>query len=668
MIKIIKYSVYVLMALIFIVYCGETVCGGLHDRMTEDLNCIVFENGYDKKEMVEILEAVSEKYDLCAVYPIYEFNDSDVEIFCCTNGSKAEIEKIIGAGSCDLRTILSGTYSLRVIDESERADYVSGDYVISAFYFSGDDELTHKVCDEIADKYEFGLEQHSKKDDMYPVVGILCALPLLLIAVYDMLDSKKEICIKLTLGNSLSKQLAKTVVTDTLVFIVLGLITALIMSRYTAVLLIDKQYILFTAGICLVNAAVFMGICFVDVCSSLKNENSSAGYLPINYLLKTISAAAVLCAFCSLSRLPAMQQKKESAEYFRENYSNSSRIELCESAKWSVMIDAIGYTSQDEEDHRKVGVLMDKLLADYDRYLGLLDKECGVFMLSSLNFYSSDMMNMPRHVQNIVLASDIMDDYIKHQTGVSPAADGITVMLPERYDRYDKKTVEEWLEMMSNSFSFDTHWVDYKSGDMAVIDQYDDTNAFSTKMYLNVVSSPIIIYVPHAADYDYLYSYTVLASADRDTATRILNKSGILSVRADISSSGSMSGDYIRSIDSMTVLFILVIILVTAYYISVLISTMMVDININKRERAVRRIIGRTFINRYLVLLLSLAGSLGVSAGIALAVNKKYALGSGDIIYTAAAVMFILECAAVIIAAKLDEKHNTLKELKGGAL
>ena len=668
MIKTIKYSVFMLMALIFLVYCGETAYDGLYDRMTEDLNCIVFDKGYDKKEMAEALEAVSEKYDLCAVYPIYEYNDSDVDIYCCTNGSKAEIEKKIGTGSCDLRTILSGSISLRVIDESERESYVSGDYIISAFYFCGEDDLTHQVCNELAQKYEFGLAPHSKKDDPYSVAGILCALPILLIAIYDMLNSKKEICIKLTLGNSISKQLVKTLLTDTLVFIGSGLLTALIMSHFTAVLLIVKQYILFTAVICFVNAAVFMGIFFVDVCSSLKNENSSAGYLPINYLLKTISAAAVLCAFCSLSRLPAMQQKKDSVEYFKNNYHNSSRIELSESPKWAVMIDSIGYTSEDEEDHKKVGMLMDKLLADYDRYLELLYKKCGVFLLSSLNYYPSDMENILPHVQNIVLASDIMDEYITHQTGISPAADGITVMLPERYNHYDKKTVEEWLKMMSYSYSFDTHWIGYKKGDIAVIDQYDVTNAFATDMYLNVASSPIIIYVPHAADYDYLYYHTVLASTDRETAKSILNKSGILSVRADMSSTDSMARDYIKSVTSMTVLFILVLLLLTAYYISLHISTLMVDININKRERAVRRIIGRTFINRYLVLLLSLIVSLAVSVAISLAVNKKYVIGSTNIIYYGAVTMLILEITSVIIAAKLDEKHNTLKELKGGAL
>ena len=668
MIKTIKYSVYLLMALIFILYCGETAYDRLYDRLTEDLNCIVFDKGYDKKEMAETLDAVSEKYDLCAVYPIYEFNDSDVEIYCCTNGSTAEIRRKLGAGSCDLRTILSGSFSLRVIDESERDSYVSGDYVISAFYFSGDDELTYKVCSELAQKYEFGLEPHSKKDDPCLAVGIICTLPMLLMAIYDMLDRKKEICIRLTLGNSLSRQLAKVLLTDTLVFIVSGLLTALIMYRFTAVLLILKLYILFLAGICLVNAAVFMGIYLVDVCSSLKNENSSAGYLPINYLLKTVASVSLLCALCFAGRLPAMQQKKDSVEYFKNHYHNSSRIELSESPKWAVMIDSIGYTSQNEEDQKKVGILMDRVLADYDRYIGLLDKEYGTFLLSSLNFYPSNMENIPHHVQNIVLASDIMDDYIYHQTGVSPAADGITVMLPERYDHYDKNTVEEWLEMMNYSYSFDTHWIRYKSGDVAVIDQYDDTNAFATDMYLNVASSPIIIYVPHAADYDYLNYHIVMASTDRKNAMRILNTSGILSVRADISSADSMAGDYIRSIDAVTILFLLISILAGAYYIALLTSTLTVDITVNKRERAVRRILGRHFVQRYLLLFASFAGSLIVSAVIALEVNQKFGIGSGKLIVLSAAVLLVFEVMAVIIAAKLDEKNNTLKELKGGAL
>lgn len=656
------------MALIFLLFCGETAYGELYNRTLQDFNCAVFEKGYDKTEMAKDLQEISEKYDLCALYPIYEYADSDIDIFCCTNGSTENVKKKLSLDSCDFNTILSGSHSIRIIDESETDKYVTGDYIISAFYFCGDEALAYEVCDELYEKYELSLDLCCGYSSRSSVVWVICAVLVILMSIYDMLDSKKEVCIRLTLGNSLPKQLAGILLCDTAVFAISGILIALIMYRLTAVMMIAERYAMFIVSICLLNALVFMGLYLVDVCSSLKNENSSSVYLPINYMLKIISAIALMCVVCAANRLPVILSKHDSAEYFKEHYGTAARIDLSESPKWAVMIDSIGYTSEDEEDHRKVGLLMDKLFSDYDRFLSLLDADSGVFLMNGFEYYPTNYVFTPGSTQNILIASDEMSGYIAHQTGVTPASEGISVLLPKTYKMSDLRAVNEWLELEKEEYSFETFFLDYGSAELAAIEYYGEDGLFTDDMYLSVLSSPIIIYAPHAADYNFFDLRTVLANADRSDTERILNANAILSTRVDVSTVRSMAEDHKRKTVSVTILFVLAFAALFVYYLALLISTLAVDVNVNSRERAVRKILGRSFASRYLKLMLTFAGSLLISVLGALMIDNNDAVGPKIIILMTAAIMFVLEIISVMTAAKLDDKNNTLRELKGGAL
>ena len=667
LIKIIKYSVYVLMTLIFLVYCGETAYSELYDSSLENFNCIVFSKAYDKSEVSADLKKISEKYDLCAYYNIYEYSDSEIDIYCCTNNSRDDVCERLGFSSCDFNTILYGSYSIVMINEKDRDSIVSGDYVIPDFSFSADESVANQICRELEQKYEFTFQPTAPFQSSSVGVWAICAALVMLMTVYDMLASKKEICIKLTLGCGLLRQISIIILKDTLMFLISGVLLALLMFSYTAVILVMCRYISFILSICIINALVFIGIYLTDVCSTLKNENSSSSYMPINYILKLISTSVLICVLCTANNFPQLEKKQNCANDIAELCKETSRIELSESPMWSVMIDKYGYETTDEYGHEKVGELIEREMADYSRFLKALDKKHSLFLLNGFNYITNGTNVQNSNKQNVILASDGASIHITEQTGISPADSGITIMLPESYSRTDLKNVEAWLKMLSENYNFRTTYLNYTSAELAAF-EFTNSSVIADSPLFSITSSPIIIYTPHAADYDYFNMQTVFSDADLPECKTLLKLNGIHSTRVDVSSVNSLTGSYIRKIKSFRMSFALVLVLLTAYYISVLISTLMVDININKRERAVRRIIGRTFINRYLVLLLSLIVSLALSVAISLAVNKKYVIGSTNIIYYGAVTMLILEITSVIIAAKLDEKHNTLKELKGGAL
>lgn len=668
MIKAVKYSVCLLAALIFLVFCGENAYHEFYDITLEDFNSIVFQKAYDKTEVAADLEDISKRYDLCGYYNIYEYSDSDIDIYCCTNGSRSEVVKKLGVDSCDFNTILNGSYSIIITDDDKRDSIVTGDYVIPNFSFAADEDTARQIYNELSEKYSIIFEPTKPFSSKCTGVWLICAALFALMAVYDMIGSKKEVCIKLTLGNSLIRQLAVILLRDSVVFFVIGSAVAAIMSPFTAVVMVINRFVFFILSLCAINALVFCGLFFTDICSAMKNENNSFAYMPINYVLKTIAAAVMLCVLCAAGKLPLLETKQHSAEETAASFGDANRIELSESPLWAIMIDEYGYETTDEEGHYKVGELLDKEMADYQTFLNSLNDKYGLFLLNGFEFYGmqDDLSNISR--QNIVIASDAALSHIAEKTHISPEENGITIMLPNGHKGRDQRAVDLWLEMLSENYDVKVTYKNYDKAEITVFDYMGNSDIAATTPAAAVASSPIIICVPNAADYNFFNMQTVFSSANKSECEALLKRNNIHSTRIDVSTLHSLTDGYIRKIISVRSFFILTFSAVSVYYLALLVSTVLMDIRLYKRERAVKKVLGRTFAERYMPLSLKTTSLLAASLVVSVAAVRRYDIGNIKIIYISAAVMLVTEIVIELAAAKADERRNTLRELKGGAL
>lgn len=654
-----------MMAVVFIIFCGEGAYYGLYESIGEKMYQISFERCYDTEQCEKDVEELFEKYDVNAFYPIIEDSDSKYDIWVCTNSCQENIKEILGLDNYSFNTILSGKHSIIFTDRDNVENVVSRDYFIYTIYFSSDENTADDLCGELSKKYLFESNSPQKASNSTVIVWLICASLLLLLSIYDVFDSKKEVCIKLTLGNSLKRQLGAMILKDTLIFALLASITALVLYNATAVILIIKTYAFFVLSICLMNALIFFSLYFVDVCSTLKNENGSSGYLHINYILKVASSAALLFLF-SMINIPVQQiEERRCAENFGERFSGASYVQIYESPLWSSMIDDATMQNSSDPENNAIGILMEKKHSDDDKLIRLMDEKYGIFFLGDLNYYTNDIP-YDGSTNNILLASDITGEYIAKETGIAPSPEGITVYLPKEYKNLQLSLVEQWIKANQEYYSFDVTWQNYDSALFMGTDLLNKER-ITANLSINAADSPVILYAADSAEFEYFGRSDFFVMADRKAVETMRKKNMIISLMTESVPVNSMISDYKRKTSSISILFILMIISLMVYYIAVLICTLTVDININKRERAVLKILGRNAVSRYIHLLMFFMLTLALSTTVWLLI-RKISLGSMLPLFTAAAVMFILECAAVIIAARLDEKHNTLKELKGGAL
>lgn len=666
MIKIIKYTVFVMMAVIFIIFCAEPAYYYLYDKVSEKMNCISLDFCYNTEQIEKDIADTFKKYDVSAFYIINEEADTDNDIWVCVNSSENKIKKHLGVNNCSYNTIISGRHSLIITDMSKVKDVVSRDYSLYDIYFYSDENTAYELCDELSEKYKFSLSLPQKAEDHTTVIWIICASLILLMSIYDVFESKKEVCIKLTLGNSLIRQIAGIVLKDSIVFISASLLMGLLLYNVTAVIMIIKTYVIYVLSICFMNGLVFFSLYLTDVCSTLKNENGAAGYIYINYILK-IASCAVLIFMLSLADIFYQQlEEQKCAEEFGRMSGDISYVTMFDSPLWTSMEQELYEQNEFDPEDDRLGQLNDKRKDDQKKLISRMDQKYGVFFMGDIMSYSKTAPNNG-YSYNVLLASDMMRDYIEKQTGIAPEHEGVTIYLPRNYSMAQRSIVDEWIDNKSSEYTFDVTWKNYDKAMFMGTDLLVKER-LGSNLILNVTDSPVIVYAAHSEDFDYFGRQSFFVAAERKSAEAIRKSSMIISLMTESVPCSSVIRDHVRKNSSIIILFVLMNLSAFVYYLAIVISTITVDINVHKRERAVLKILGKGIVSRYFVFMLSFVGTLTVSAATVYVVIAKVGFASQKSLMISVPILFVMETLAVIIAAKLDEKHNTLKELKGGAL
>ena len=70
MIKTVKYSVFVMMAVVFLLFCGENAYSNLYDMVSEKMYRLYFHSTYDTEEMESYFDELFKRYGVSGFYDI----------------------------------------------------------------------------------------------------------------------------------------------------------------------------------------------------------------------------------------------------------------------------------------------------------------------------------------------------------------------------------------------------------------------------------------------------------------------------------------------------------------------------------------------------------------------------------------------------------------------
>jgi hypothetical protein len=475
---------------------------------------------------------------------------------------------------------------------------------------------------------------------------------------------KREVCIRLTLGRSISGQILKYQLTDIIVFFSIGAAMAVVFYSFTAVVLIIPVLIKYLILLSVFNSIVFVFFYAVDICSTLKKSNDSEVFLPFNYLLKFISSTLLILLVILSAKFVKYNERCKAAEEFQQYFRDYQYIELSESPYWAALIDN-SYSDSQASNSDKANLITQEF-EDYTDFFSAVNQKTDTFMLNAFNGYNT---NTTRAL-NVVLASNCADKYIEEQTNTELSDEKITLLIPDTYYYADLNICKKWLkeDVLGEKYDDMTEIINYKKANIAVFGYTDYSEKYISNYDFNILSSPIVIYVPHAEDYSFFDTQQLAVNTDKNTAEEILEELNIRSTALDVSSVSLRSQEYIKQLTSILVIFILLLCAAVVYNASIYFSTVTLDILINRKDRAILKILGRTFIFRHFKTYSAAVLSVALSA-IAASLLAS-ALGIFDLqrVLIVSVVMITIDILFFTIIAYMDVKKNTVKSLKGGAL
>lgn len=667
MIKCVKYSASIILFLIYLVFCGETAYSDLTDKANEEFNNIYFERVYKNDELLPDIQNLVKKHNCFGYMIVYDYSDGYTEKYCCTKGDVDKVKRKLGIKDCRFNTILNGTYKLKFMEIEKFCSENNEEYIIQELMIDGDDNDVFELYKDFQEKYLVTLNNKTKAAGKSIYVGAACMIMVLLLGLYDVLNSKRSVCISLSLGNPLGGIILKESIKDLLVYAFTGMIITLVLSGFTATVLIKDKIIIYLVSLAVLNTILYFSLYFTNVCSSLKNENSSSAFMPINYSLKFISCCALILLVLFSGKVKELKSRYDCADDFRSRFSGFSRIELSESPYLAQQIDSYIPDEESSFVNNDVTSLIDKEFEEQKEYFRLLNNQGDVFFLNGFTY--SDTKDIGK-TRKIIVASDCAGEYITSCTGVELSEDCITVIIPGSYNLGDLHIAKKWIKMINKEKKKTTEieHKEYKSANIAVF-EYLSSETFITEDYtMNIVDSPIIIYFPRSADYDFFDYQSIQTNVAKNDAEAIVASNKLLTLFTDISTVGELSNNYMRKLYSEITVFVILFLSCIFYYLTAAFSIILLDIKLNKKERAISFSLGNGKGKRYIDILLKIIGST-VLAG---AVSSFFAIELGifklDPIIISTAVIMIVELLVLSITAIINERNNTIRVLKGGAL
>ena len=312
--------------LVFIVFSGETAYSYITEESFKNFNCIFFNKIYEMGTLAEKLQEAADKHDCFGFCTYYDYSDRTTEINICTRGSTEKVKSLLGMDDCAFNTITSGSFDISFMDIDEANDKVGSDFMIQTFFVDGSESDIREFTNDLKRDYDVTLNSRTDYTDNSVIAAAVCIFTIMLLNIYDILNMKRNVSISLTLGNPLLLIIGKEFAKDTAAYTASAAVLSLILSRVTAIVLIKDKIVIYTAVLLLLTLLSYTAFYFVDICSSLKHENHSAIYMPINYSLKIISSFALVLLIVLSGKLMKMKNKYECVEDFKNEYGGYSRI------------------------------------------------------------------------------------------------------------------------------------------------------------------------------------------------------------------------------------------------------------------------------------------------------------------------------------------------------
>lgn len=536
-------------------------------------------------------------------------------------------------------------------------DYEKNISDINTYYFIGGTEEYNKICAfkaELVDKYGGGFPKEKGSDaetflNTLAVWGIIFCIVLAL-SIYEVAYMKKEIMIRIIMGENIFKFFFKNIALDMVAFIfIFG--TMFFILRYVSNVTFKLHWVICLFILFLfLNGAIYTKILILDYKRDLSSIEGDNGLLAINYIIKAVLAIITILVISVNYTMVNNSLNIYKQRDFFDSHNN------CSYYKFSYGFDSISENDDpDEEIYREF----------YDEF-----QECSYQYADLSDYYN---MKYPF----VVINRNSFDEISKKYSQIAEVRsqvlkNKITLLVPENIQP-GSDDFENAMEVNDGTFFAETEYgkwntIMYDNG-IDVIGIHNSGTGYSTNNYEDpviLVDNTKYINNPGSTGYDYYYNYDIMYDISEKDWTSFTSNHKL---KENYISITNVEDEYIYKWNQSKRRMMLSLVFTTFVLfleISLIILIINMEYQFNATEMALRKVHGYSLYERNIRLIQETC-VLG-TIGIIIAIIFDRILYLNIHIYSlviVGALLILIEIICIFIKANSVERHRLYTILKG---
>ncbi|MGN0370449.1 MAG: hypothetical protein ACI4EW_07875 [Butyrivibrio sp.] len=296
-----KYIIFFIIVIAIILLSGE-VGQNIIGTFENGTRYILFESG-DMGEWEEFCKEISSECKAKNIFLFAKYEQTNgirqgnISIFAF---DEMRIKEMYGIESGEFMSMFSGKTKIEVLP----FDCLSEQEVGSAkFYMTGDNKDIINIYNYLNDKYGTSRIRNDSENIMENIFYLICAagiFTILIMTLFDIAFQKKEVLVRLTLGDSIHRIIFKNILTDIIVYVILSFLAGAVLSNWISGDFFLNTIAAFLVVVCSVNSILYAIMYRQNVKKALANHFQNDNLLFFCYILKiiTISVTIFSSAIC----------------------------------------------------------------------------------------------------------------------------------------------------------------------------------------------------------------------------------------------------------------------------------------------------------------------------------------------------------------------------------
>lgn len=653
-----------LLILIGVVATGEFYISYVY--FFEDMTEVTFHlNGNSKEEFLDdtYKSAIENNINICIVVTETLSEYSSKKTIFCDESFKEYLEDSHYIYNGNHKGFFSGNVDIQYKEYKEvPIEALSEGIESGKYYLIGDLKDMISFKDKLVDDYggiyplESDFDSLADSREKVTVVWIIIAMVIIILSYYCVQVEKKEIIIRVTLGENINLIIAKNILIEFIEIFGTFLFISKLFSKVEYTGLLYERILSILVITFIVNSVIQLSTKFFDISLVMSNAKISREVIVMNYIVKLISTILVMVLMTSeLSGIVDFYNYKKQEEFF-STYKGYKYVSLKLKVEYENDVEAFDKISLYEEKLYRENIDKYSIVYFNDDYVG------GTRSVISAN------KNAVGYIEMILpeLSNRLCDDKI--------------------YIIYNEDTIFSGADNEEITSVLNLQYNDEEEMDIEYIPYKDDSYVTSICMANHDLSqnckNPVIVLnnrkkyssinLEDENEYEIFFDEAFWKATDEEIIKAFYSISG--SEMFEIKTSGVYETYedrlmlYERVAALKAVLFLMVMI------IQLVVSNLLVKMSYdaNSVEIAIKKVLGHNTIARYKKMYIMTFTFIVIATGITFAFEYTYDeftnTSNAAYIYAAMIVVTLVDFLIISKSIFVYEKRNIQKTLKGGCL